>query len=353
MDISIYSREECEKIAKESSLRYVNDSLPGISRKNTGDGFEYFDKKGLRIEDDAEIRRIQSLAIPPAYHNVWICPYKNGHIQATARDSKNRKQYRYHPLWNAIRGQNKFNNMLLFGKALPFIRKHIEETISQKPLLDKKQIICSIIYLLDNHSVRIGNAIYAKENHSYGLTTLRKKHLKLHSQKAELHFTGKSDTPWHIIISNKKIINVLKKCVEIPGYDLFKYQDDEENFNVITSQDINNYLKELTNEPFTAKDFRTWVACREALWRLVNECYLTDIPNNDCSKRIIKEVASILGHTFNVCQKSYIYPEILNWWQQNKLHHWAIKHRIKIKTLDADELLLYWWKHHYGSIPVL
>lgn len=349
MDISIYSKEECEKIANESSLRYVNDSLPGISRKPTEHGFEYFDKKGFRIEDNNEIKRIHSLAIPPAYHDVWICPYKNGHIQATARDNKNRKQYRYHPLWNIIRGQNKFDSMLAFGKALPFIRKHIDEVINQKPFLDKQQIMCAIIYLLDHHSVRIGNAIYAKENHSYGLTTLRKKHVKLHAKHAELHFVGKSDIPWHIVINHKKIINVLKKCVEIPGYDLFKYQDDEHNFNVITSQDINNYLKELTNEPFTAKNFRTWVACRESLWRLVNECYLSNMPTNEGYKRIIKDVAAILGHTVNVCQKNYIYPEILNWWQEEKLHQWAIKHRIKIKRLDPDALLLYWWKYQ-GSV---
>ncbi len=342
MEISLYSAIECEKIAEEAHLRYVNNAMPGISRSYSNNGFRY-DYQGKRIVDPFTLKRIEKLAIPPAYHDVWICPFANGHIQATGRDNKNRKQYRYHPLWQKHRQQQKFHKMLEFGQSLPFIRQHLNHELNKKPTMQKQQIICAVIYLLDKTSARIGNSIYEKENKSYGLTTLRKKHLSFHENRAILHFEGKNSKPWHIDIKEKKLLRVLRRCEEIPGYNLFKYHDEAGDLNVVTSQDINHYLQELTQQPFTAKDFRTWIACRETLCRLIHyngqAQTSTQIPQD-----VIKEVALLLGHTVNVCQKHYIYPEILEWWQQEKLRAWASRNKSRISACNDDELLLYWLK---------
>ncbi|KTD11297.1 DNA topoisomerase IB [Legionella jamestowniensis] len=344
MDVSLYSAEECERIAREASLRYVNDSQPGISRKRSGKGFSYYYPNGKRIIEQNELERIRALAIPPAYHDVWICPFSNGHIQATARDNKNRKQYRYHPLWQKIRQQQKFYMMLAFGKALPVIRAHINQVLNKPASLDKSQIICAIIYLLDKSCMRIGNTVYAKKNKSYGLTTLRKKHLSIAKNQASLDFEGKNSTLWHIDLKDKKIVKVLKKCEEIPGYEIFKYRDENGSLKVITSQEINGYLQSLTKQPFTAKDFRTWFACRETFCRLINLTKKKAKPSAKLLNKVLKKVATLLGHTPAVCQKNYIHPQILHWWQQGLLHPWVIKNQAHINALDEDELLLYWLK---------
>ncbi|STX28346.1 Eukaryotic DNA topoisomerase I, catalytic core [Legionella beliardensis] len=342
MEISLYSVEECERIAKAASLRYVKDSMPGITRKKVGKKFIYHYPDGKQVVDPEELARIKSLAIPPAYSQVWICPYANGHIQATGRDTKNRKQYRYHALWQQERQQKKFHALVDFGKALPMIREHINQELDKTIKLTKTQVICAIIYLLDGFFIRIGNAIYAKQNKSYGLTTLRKKHLTLEYDKAILEFMGKSAKPWHIVLKEKKIIKVLKKCEAIPGYELFKYFDENNQLNVISSQDINAYLQTLTGQCFTAKDFRTWAACRETLKRLL---YL-DATEQALLKDVIKEVAELLGHTPTICQKSYIYAEIIDWWKDNRFSTWAKRRGKKLSTIGEDELLLYWLEQH-------
>ncbi|CEK11036.1 DNA topoisomerase IB [Legionella hackeliae] len=346
MEISLYSVEECEKIAKNASLRYVNDSLSGISRKRSGKNFSYYYPDGTRVTDLKELKRIQELAIPPAYHDVWICPFPNGHIQATARDDRNRKQYRYHSLWQEIRQQQKFHMMTNFGKALPAIRKHVNQVLNKPPSLDKTQIICAIIYLLDKSCMRIGNTVYAKENQSYGLTTLRKKHLSITEDQVSLDFEGKNATHWHIDLKDRKIVKVLKKCEEIPGYEIFKYIDENKNIKVVTSQEINGYLYALTKKPFTAKDFRTWIACREILYGLVKLTKTEKKPTAKLLNEALKEVAQLLGHTPAICQRNYIHPQILHDWRHGKLHQWATKNRRYINTLDKDKLLLYWLKKH-------
>ncbi|WP_419420596.1 DNA topoisomerase IB [Legionella sp. D16C41] len=338
MEISLYSAEECERIAKAASLRYVKDTMPGITRKKNGKHFVYYYPNGERITDSKELTRINALAIPPAYKQVWICPYANGHIQATGRDAKNRKQYRYHKLWQQERQQKKFHTMIDFGRTIFKIREHIDQELAKSIQLNKSQVICSIIYLLDSFFIRIGNAIYAKQNKSYGLTTLRKKHLTIEYNKAILEFIGKNAKPWHIVLKDKKIIRILKKCETIPGYELFKYFDDQNQLNIITSQDINAYLQDLTGHSFTAKDFRTWAACRETLSRLIK---LEDVEQT-LLKDVIQEVAELLGHTPAICQKSYIYSEIIDWWKENRFSAWRIKQGKKIEKLNEDELLLYW-----------
>ncbi len=325
-------------------LRYIKDSIPGIKRERHGAKFVYFTPKGERISDKKEIDRINALAIPPAYSDVWISPLANGHLQATGRDSKNRKQYRYHSLWREIRQENKFISMIPFGKTLPLIRDHVDQQLNKPLAMDKDQIICAIIYLLDNHFIRIGNVEYEKQNHSYGLTTLRKKHLSLESSKAILKFNGKNSKPWHVVLKDKKIIKVLKKCEAIPGYRLFKYLDQQNNHCEIHSQDINEYLQTLTQYSFTAKDFRTWAACREMLYRLSKITADEQENSTQNLKPIITEVATILGHTPSICQKCYIHPEIITMWQEEQLSEWVDRYKHLIE--DKDKLLLQWLEDH-------
>lgn len=327
-----------------AALHYIRDSIPGISRKRRGKKFLYYNPDGTRIVDDETLHRIKSLAIPPAYTNVWISPLANSHIQATGRDSKNRKQYRYHPLWREVRQENKFMEMIPFGKKLPLIRAHIHKELNKPLTMDKNQIICAIIYLLDKHFIRIGNSIYEKQNKSYGLTTLRKKHLSLGLSKATLEFEGKNSKLWHVVLKDKKIVKILKKCEAIPGYRLFKYLDEQNNPNEITSQDINSYLQNLTNYSFTAKDFRTWGACRETLYRLTLIPYNEEKTTQEILKGIICEVANILGHTPAICQKCYIYPEIITKWKETQLEVWIKKRTMLAK--DKDRLLLRWLEAH-------
>lgn len=339
-DLTVKNKETAQII----SLQHISDSISGISRKRYGTKFVYYHPDGTRIVDKSIINRINSLAIPPAYKDVWISPESNGHIQATGRDIKNRKQYRYHPLWHQIRQENKFTAMIAFGKMLPLIRENIQLELTKSLTMDKNQIICAIIYLLDNHFIRIGNAIYEKQNKSYGLTTLRKKHLSLSSSKAVLDFEGKNSRPWHVVLKDKKIINILKKCEAIPGYRLFKYLDENNNHIEIKSQDINDYLHNLTNVSFTAKDFRTWAACRETLYRLTQINYNDEGTSQEILKTIISEVASILGHTPAICQKCYIYPDIITKWKEEKIQLWFEK-KTKLSR-DKDKLLLHWLEDH-------
>ncbi len=337
-----------------SPLYYMNDSIPGITRKRRGDKFVYLHPNNTVVTEDDILERINSLAIPPAYNQVWISPLPNSHIQATGRDSKNRKQYRYHPLWRKIRDENKFMGMTHFGQALPKIRKHIERELNKPVKISREQIICAIIYLLDNHFIRIGNSIYEKQNHSYGLTTLRKKHLSLSSSKAELNFKGKNLKSWQIVLKDKKIIRILKKCEAIPGYKLFKYIDEESNYSEITSQDINTYLHDLTKDSFTAKDFRTWGACREMFFHLSQTPYLDELSSKKDFSLIISKVAKLLGHTPAICQKCYIYPEIINQWKEGKINRW-VKKRPKLIE-NKDKLFLRWLEtqcFEASSIPTI
>ncbi|MBA2710027.1 MAG: DNA topoisomerase IB [Tatlockia sp.] len=343
MNISLYSTEECEKIAESADLRYVQDSIPGILRKKQGKGFVYFSPRGTKIVDIKELERFNSIVIPPAYQNIWICPYPNGHIQATWRDNKNRKQYIYHPLWQEARQKQKFDLMIIFGESLPSIRKHINEVLSKPATLSKQQIICAILYLLDKSCIRIGNPVYAQENKTYGLTTLRKRHLTIKEDQAILDFEGKNSKVWHININNKKIVKILKKCEDIPGYELFKYKDENKDLNTISSQDINLYLKELCNNPFTAKDFRTWIASRELLYRLVQNS-IDEAPLTS-TKIAISEVAVLLGHTAAICKKNYLHPELLPTWEKGRLKVWIIKNKRKLIKMDKDSLLLFWLKN--------
>ncbi|HAF87757.1 MAG: DNA topoisomerase [Legionellaceae bacterium] len=342
---SLYTVDECEKVALDAALRYVNDTLPGISRKRAGKGFAYYTAAKVLIKDKTELKRIKALGIPPAYQNVWICPYANGHIQATGRDAKNRKQYRYHERWHLVRQESKFANMLQFGEALPMIRTHIKEQLAQSVKLSKSQVICAMLYLLDTCYIRIGNPHYAKENASYGLTTLRKKHLTLTRHQAQLEFKGKSAQLWQVVLKNNRILKIIKQCEDIPGFELFKYLDEEHNAHVIQSQDINHYLQSLTNQPFTAKDFRTWAACRETLKRCIELTYEGKAACKTTFKLIVAEVAKLLRHTPSICRKNYIHQNLILAWQEARFSAWLERHQPFLPQNNDDAYLLYWLNH--------
>jgi DNA topoisomerase-1 len=301
-----------EDILKDVRLRYSNDKKPGYTRKIINDKFVYFNTDGKKITDEATIQRINKLVIPPAYKNVWIAPYENGHIQAVGYDDKGRKQYRYHPLWIKVSQEEKFSHIMDFAKHLPKIRRKIKLDM-EKPGISREKILATIVWLLENTLIRIGNEEYEEDNNSYGLTTLKNRHAKINSKdKIVFQFKGKSGVYHNVSIKNKKIAKILRRCKEIPGQDLFQYFDDDKNIQSIDSYDVNEYLKEITGEEITAKDFRTWGGTMLAAQifnkhGLVNEesVLKQNIVNT------VKEVSSFLRNRPATCKKYYIHPTII------------------------------------------
>ncbi|GFM57883.1 DNA topoisomerase I [Pseudomonas cichorii] len=291
-------------------LHYVDDSQPGFTRKILRGKFAYFDTEGQRIRDEAEIQRINALVIPPAYTDVWICADPAGHLQATGRDARGRKQYRYHPQWREIRDQDKYSRLIEFGQALPKVRKQIEAQLAQ-PGIGREKVMATVISLLDATLIRIGNSRYAKENRSYGLTTLRNKHVKVHGTQIVFEFRGKSGIEHRVSVRDRRLANVIKRCMELPGQNLFQYLDDSGERHTVTSSDINAYLQDLTGADFTAKDYRTWAASALALATLRK---LHWEPEADAKKHIVEMVKAVsrqLGNTPAICRKCYIHPAVL------------------------------------------
>jgi DNA topoisomerase-1 len=318
----------------------------GFQRKKQGRGFVYYTSNGKKINDPQILERIKLLAIPPAYTHVWICPDENGHIQAVGRDNKDRKQYIYHPLWVEKRQQSKFKSLLDFGYSLPLLRKKINEEIHRTPTLDKSQIICSVLFLIDNYSVRVGNDIYAQSNQTYGVTTLRKKHIIHQKKLVSFKFLGKNKHPWSFEVTDENIVQILKRCCEIPGYKLFKFYNEQKTIQVITSKDVNEYLYSITQYHFTAKDFRTWIATREFFSRVIS--LLDKNIRMKYIKNSLLEVATLLGHTPTICKTSYIHPQILDWLKTGKLMAWKLKNKRRINTKSTDEILLLWLEELYS-----
>lgn len=292
---------------KKKDLYYVAVDEKGISRAKSGKQFIYTASNGKIINNKTTLKRINSLAIPPAYENVWICSSAKGHIQATGYDDKGRKQYIYHPEWTVLRDGNKYEHMYLFGKWLPTIRKQVEKEL-KKPGIPKEKLIATVIKLLDLTHIRIGNSQYSEQNNSYGLTTLRKKHINVNGAEVSFDFRGKGQKPWEIVVKNKRLAKIIKQCESIPGYELFKYMDDDEEIKALRSNDVNMYLQELTGESITAKDFRTWSGTVLFLKLMLNE---TERVNDQKHiKSLVKQVASELGNTVTICKKCYIHPQL-------------------------------------------
>lgn len=293
-----------------NDLHYVDDGIPGITRRKLRGKFCYFDTDGERIGDADEIARINSLAIPPAYVDVWICSDPKGHLQATGRDARGRKQYRYHPRWREVRDTDKYANLLQFGKALPKLRQTIEQHLLL-PEHGREKVMATVITLLDNTLIRVGNVRYAKENRSYGLTTLRNRHVEVQGSAIRFHFRGKSGIEHEVEVSDRRLARIIRRCLELPGQHLFQYLDAEGGRHTVTSTDINNYLRELTGADFTAKDYRTWAGSALAL-TLLRE--LEWQPESSAKKHVVamvKQVAEELRNTPAVCRKCYIHPALI------------------------------------------
>jgi len=292
-------------------LRYVNDGKPGIKRMRTGKGFRYTDVDGKPVRDKETLARIKSLAIPPAWADVWICPFANGHLQATGRDSKRRKQYRYHAKWRAQRDETKFDRMLEFAQALPELRSRLEEDLAL-PGLPREKVLATIVKLLERTLIRIGNEEYARANQSFGLTTMRDQHVKISGSQVRFQFNGKSGLRHSIGLKDRRLARIIQRCQDLPGQELFQYLDESDTPQTIDSSDVNAYLREITGQDFTAKDFRTWagtVAAALALHEFQSFDSETEAKRNIV--RAIETVAKRLGNTPAVCRKCYVHPAIL------------------------------------------
>ena len=297
-----------EIAAEAAQLRHVSDRHSGIARQRTKAGFRYRDADGTIIHDRATLERIRRLAVPPAWNDVWICPSENGHIQATGRDARGRKQYRYHPRWRAVRDRTKYEHMLEFGRSLPAIRRRVEADLA-RPGLPREKVIAAVVRLLERTLARIGNPEYAQQNESFGLTTLRNNHVRFKDGGVELDFRAKSGVHHHSVVHDAKLARILRRCRDLPGSELFQYVDEEGRRHAINSSDINDYLREVARREVTAKDFRTWAASNLALLTLAE--MKERRPTKAGMRRAVERVASQLGNTPAVCRKSYIHTAIL------------------------------------------
>jgi DNA topoisomerase-1 len=303
---------DSRKAARAARLRYVNDDDPGITRRRAGRGFSYRDPDGARITDAAETRRIAALAIPPAWTDVWISPNPNGHILATGRDAKGRKQYRYHPRWRAIRDGSKYERTLEFAKVLPRIRARVREDLA-RPGLPREKVLATVVQLLETTLIRVGNDEYAKANRSYGLTTLRDKHVDITGTRVRFSFRGKSGKDHEVGLRDRRLARIIKRCEELPGERLFQYLDESGTRQPIESSDVNDYIREAAGDDFTAKDFRTWmgtVLAAEAL-QAVRE-FDSEAAGRKHVVAAIEQVAKTLGNTAAVCRKCYVHPAVLD-----------------------------------------
>ena len=293
-------------------LVWVSDDVAGIRRLRQGDAFVYVGADGKRIRRAAELRRIRALAIPPAYEKVWICPLPNGHLQATGRDARGRKQYRYHPEWRLAKDQHKFERMLEFGAALPRIRKRVQADLAAPvgAMPRRETVLATIVRLLDTTYVRIGNEEYARENKSFGLTTLRNRHAAVSGDRLQLRFRGKSGKEHEVALDDPRVARVVRRCQAMPGQDLFQYVDEDGELHGVGSADVNDYIRAAAGADFTAKDFRTWhgTAHALALWLEHAALEKAERPN---TRELLQQVAGRLGNTVAVCKKSYVHPRVL------------------------------------------
>ncbi|MFC3609176.1 DNA topoisomerase IB [Stutzerimonas tarimensis] len=298
-----------------SDLRYVDDSQPGISRRLLRGKYAYFTPEGERIRDPEEIARINKLAIPPAYRQVWICPDPCGHVQATGRDARGRKQYRYHSRWREVRDETKYARLLAFGQALSGLRATVEGDLA-KPGMGRDKVIATVVSLLDATLIRVGNSRYARDNKSFGLTTLRNRHVEVKSNAIRFRFRGKSGVDHELHLSHPRLARIVRRCQALPGQHLFQYLDDEGKRHAVTSTDINDYLRAHAGVDFTAKDYRTWAGTALALDAL-RAVPVTD-PRGQLAETV-RAVASELGNTPSVCRQCYIHPLVLEAFQRGEL----------------------------------
>src|ERR1700761_5155020 len=310
--------------AMPPGLRHADDARPGYTRRRESDkdGFTYFDTAGKRIDEEDEIQRINALAIPPAYESVWICPDARGHIQATGRDARGRKQYRYHPRWRETRDADKYERMAEFGHALPKIRARVARDLNL-PGMPGDKVTAAIVQLLDTTLIRIGSVEYARDNQSYGLTTLRKKHVKIEAGRLRFKFRGKSGIEHDVTVDNPRIKRIVRRCAELPGHELFQYLDEDGSRRAIGSADINEYLRRASEADFTAKDYRTWAGSVYALAALRRLICSDAAEARRHIVTTVKDVAALLRNTPAVCKRCYIHPAVISSFEADELQSLA------------------------------
>ncbi|MFO1048883.1 MAG: DNA topoisomerase IB [Geminicoccaceae bacterium] len=302
--------EDADALA-QLDLRFATDELPGLSRRRAGKGFSYRNAQGQVLRDAGLIGWIRSLAIPPAWREVWISPHRNGHLLATGRDARGRKQYRYHPRWRAAREETKFGRMLAFGRALPRIRAAVNAELG-RPGLGKDKVLATVVRLLEVTLIRVGNDEYARQNKTFGLTTMRGRHVKAEAGGLRFNFRGKGGKRHVITLRNRRLAGLVRRIQELPGQELFQYVGDDGSPEPVSSGDVNAWLREVAGEDFTAKDFRTWSATVLAAWALSEfAAFDSDAAAKRNVTQAIERVASRLGNTPAICRKSYVHPEIV------------------------------------------
>ncbi|HET9100007.1 MAG TPA: DNA topoisomerase IB [Acidobacteriaceae bacterium] len=297
--------------ARDAGLRYVSDRQPGIQRKRQGKGFRYIGVDGSLVRDPDVLGRIKSLVIPPAWKQVWICPDPKGHLQATGRDAKGRKQSKYHPRWREVRDETKYERMVLFGASLPAIREQVERDLALAGV-PRRKVLATIVRLMETTYIRVGNAEYARENHSYGLTTMRGRHVQVDGSKITFKFQGKSGVRHTVDVQDRRLAKIVRQCQDLPGYELFQYVGDDGETHSIDSADVNDYLREISGREFTAKDFRTWAGTLLACVAL-QECNAFE-SESQAKKNVVRAIQSVseqLGNTPSVCRKCYVHPVVL------------------------------------------
>jgi len=312
-----------EKAALYAHLVYVNDRQPGISRFKKGKGFRYL-SDGQPVTDQQVLKRIRRLVIPPAWVNVWICPFDNGHIQATGHDVRGRKQYRYHPLWDSVRSETKFHRLYEFGKSLPVLREKADTDMRCRELMREK-VLATVISLMERTCIRVGNSEYEKIYGSYGLTTLKNRHVTISGDKMVFSFIGKKGVHQDITLLNKRLARTVSQCRDIPGKELFQYYDKDGTHKSIDSGMVNHYIKEAVGQDFTAKDFRTWAGSLHALvaFRSIGEATSETV----CKKNIVSVLDTVsrqLGNTRAVCKKYYVHPGLITLYEENKLLQYLV-----------------------------
>lgn len=317
--LSSVTVEEPAQSARAAGLRYVCDDCPGWGRRRSGKGFIYFDEKGDRISDPDKLKRIKALVIPPAWKTVWICPSPNGHLLATGRDAKGRKQYRYHPNWRTVRNQTKFDRLIPFAYARPLIREVTDRDLRLRGL-PREKLLAVVVRLLDATVIRIGNDEYREQNQSFGLTTLQEQHVEVGTSKIRFNFVGKSGVEHEIELSDRRLARAIKLCQDLPGQQLFQYLDDEGQPQAINSDDVNRYLQTITGEDFTSKDFRTWAGTVYTA-RILNELgeptSKTQAQAN--TREAIKGAAQHLGNRVATCRKFYVHPTVTQAYEEGWL----------------------------------
>lgn len=333
--MSLEAGAEGPQEAQAVGLVYVHDSDPGVRRRRSGKGFTYLDASGARVTDPATLDRIEKLVIPPAWTDVWICPDPRGHIQATGRDQKARKQYIYHPKWREHRDQAKYDRMAAFGRALPRLRARVEEDLGRRGL-PREKVLAAVVRLLETTLVRVGNDEYAAANNSFGLTTLRKRHVDVTGAGAVFEFRGKSGKVHRTGFRDRRLAAVIRRCEELPGQRLFQYVGEDKERHAVSSHDVNDYIRQAMGDSFSAKDFRTWMGTLRCAQSLAEQ-ELASSPAQ--ARRIIaacvKETAGMLGNTPSVCRSSYIHPKVFEYYGTGELAA-----RLSRPSLDQAEQAL-------------